>query len=254
MNLSIEFLGTGTSNGIPMLGCGCPVCRSENPKNKRLRASILLRQGKTNLIVDTGPDFRTQALRAGVEDLSAILYTHHHADHLHGIDDLRPFGYRRPVPIFAPPSVLAEIRNRFSYFFEEGPKGTSKPKVLLHEIWDQPVLFEDLWIQPIPIFHGPQTILGFRFEDTAYLTDCTGAPEKSLRLLAGVKTVILGALRERPHPTHFSVQEAIDFGLSLGSEKIYLTHICHDIEHKELQARLPDNVFLAYDGLILPEK
>jgi phosphoribosyl 1,2-cyclic phosphate phosphodiesterase len=253
MSLKIHFLGTGTSNGIPMLGCSCPVCLSKDPKNQRLRSSILIQNGPTRIVVDTGPDFRTQALRAGIINLTGVLYTHHHADHLHGIDDLRPFSYKGSVPIWAPAFVIAEIRNRFGYFFETGFKGTSTPKVHLQEIWDKPVKIQGIGIQPIPIFHGPQEILGYRIGDLAYLTDCSGLPDSSRTLMNGVKTLIVGALREHPHPTHFTVQEAIEFSHSIQAQRTYLTHISHDIDHTELQNRLPEEVYLAYDGLIIEE-
>lgn len=245
----VVLLGTGTSHGVPVIGCTCRVCTSSDPKNNRTRCSILVSSNGTSLVVDTSPDFRTQAIREGVERLDAVFYTHTHADHLHGIDDLRQLSRTAPIPIYASSANLAEIEGRFPYIFRESPYRDSKPRISPIAFHDSPVSVAGLEVQPIPLYHGSMLVHGFRIGSFAYLTDCSAIPEESYDILAGVRVVVIDALRHKPHPTHFTVSEAIEAGQRIGAREIYLTHICHELEHAELARDLPDGVYPAYDGL-----
>jgi len=249
MKASLTFLGTGTSNGIPVIGCSCPVCTSSDPQNNRTRASVFLESPKAKILIDTGPDFRTQALKRGIQHLDGIFMTHHHADHLHGIDDVRPLSYHAPVELFASEFVIEEIKSRFNYMFAPPIKGTSVPQLNLKTLDGELVRVKDLPLLPIPISHGDLTIFGYRFFDCAYLTDCSAIPSESWSLLKGVKTLIVGALRHRPHPTHFTVADALEVGKKLQVETLFLTHLSHEIDHGELQSSLPPWANVAYDGL-----
>jgi phosphoribosyl 1,2-cyclic phosphate phosphodiesterase len=247
--LSITFLGTGTSNGIPVIGCDCPVCTSGNFKNKRTRSSILLSTDYTNVLIDISPDFRSQALRAEITDIDAVFLTHAHADHLHGLDDIRPLSWGKVIPVYGNEPALAELVVRFDYIFRSTQKGGGKPRVSLHDIENSPVKIGDIRLVPIPIKHGNLDILGYRIGNISYLTDCSFIPEESYRLLAGTEILIIGSLRYNRHPTHFSVSEAVTEIEKIGPRKAYLTHICHEAEHEELLSFLPDSVEPGWDGL-----
>jgi phosphoribosyl 1,2-cyclic phosphate phosphodiesterase len=247
------FLGTGTSHGVPMIGCDCDVCRSADPRDNRLRPSIYVEcDNGQRLLVDTTPDFRQQALRHDIRRVDAVLFTHAHADHVLGLDELRRFNHmtRQAVPLYGEPHTLAQIRQTFAYAFNTSAKaGGGVPDLTMHEIGHAPFTLGGQDIVPVPVRHGTWTILGFRFGRFAYLTDCNAIPESSMPLLADLDVLVLDALRHRPHPTHFTVAEAVAVAKAVGAKQTLLTHICHDLGHEETSAKLPAGVALAYDGL-----
>jgi phosphoribosyl 1,2-cyclic phosphate phosphodiesterase len=252
----VIFLGTGTSHGVPMIGCRCAVCRSDDPRDRRWRPSIYIEAGGGGLLVDTGPDLRAQALQFGVTRVDAILFTHGHADHLVGLDEVRRFNalQRAAIPCYGDAKTLGEIRHMFSYVFDpQAPKGGGVPDLVLKEIAGpfQPEGGGGTRVTPIPVLHGDRPVLGFRIGGFAYLTDCSRIPDGSWTLLEGLDVLVLDALRERPHPTHFSLGEAIDASRRIGARQTLFTHICHDLPHAATCARLPQGMALAYDGLIL---
>jgi phosphoribosyl 1,2-cyclic phosphate phosphodiesterase len=251
MGLKITVLGSGTSSGVPTIGCTCAVCHSDDPRDNRLRPSILIGHGDRNIIIDTTPDFRAQVLRAGVKRLDAIIFTHGHADHILGLDDVRPFNYhqRSKIPVYASKPAFAIIERVFAYVFDTAERGTTVPKLDVTLIDDEPFNVLGLGFEPIPITHGPQTIYGFRFGDVAYLTDHSDIPESSLERLQGLDVLFLDALRHKPHPTHSTVEASVATARRLLPKRTYFTHICHDLPHAETEATLPPGVFLAYDGL-----
>ncbi len=247
----ITVLGSGTSVGIPTVGCHCAVCSSADPRDKRLRPSILVAYEGHNVVIDTTPDFRTQILRAQVDHLDAVVYTHAHADHIMGLDDVRPFNFRqsRHIPIFAAGDTLEVIRRAFSYVFDETPRNTYVPKLELHELDGSPFDVHGVQFIPVPIKHGNAGIFGFRFGNAAYLTDHSGIPPSSMEMLHGLDVLFLDALRHKPHPTHSTVQQSIETASALQPRRAFFTHICHDLPHVKTELALPPNVFLAYDGL-----
>jgi phosphoribosyl 1,2-cyclic phosphate phosphodiesterase len=263
-------LGSGTSHGVPAIGCDCDVCRSSDPRDKRSRPSILIEivpgpndpaSGRASafagsvrsILVDTSTDLRAQALANDIRRVDAILFTHTHADHVFGIDEVRRFNQmqKQVIPCFADAATAASLRQMFAYIFEP-PKqvGGGLPQLALFPLAGSFSL-GGLEIVPVPLFHGALPVLGFRIGSFAYLTDCNRIPEESYGLLAGVRTLIIDALRRRPHSTHFSVDEAIAAAARLGVARTYFTHICHDLGHAATSASLPPGVELAYDGLVL---
>lgn len=257
--MKLTFLGTGTSHGVPVIGCSCAVCRSEDPRNNRMRCSVLVQDGETNIVIDTGPEFRVQALRAGLERLDAVLLTHAHADHLHGLDDIRPFSFHRPLPVYADTHTLAETRDRFSYVFRRSQAGGGKPRIELVPV-ERPFRVGSIQFTPLPILHGELSILGFRFGDFAYVTDCSRIPAETWPLLSRLDLLVINALRHRPHPTHLSIGEAIDVVNRLRPRRAFLTHLCHDVDHtelaRELRAGLDTGAVAAptepaFDGLVV---
>jgi phosphoribosyl 1,2-cyclic phosphate phosphodiesterase len=246
------MLGSGTSTGIPVIGCRCPVCLSEDPRNRRLRPGVRLDLAGGTVVVDTSPDFREQALRFGVERVDAVLYTHPHADHLFGLDDLRVFNFRQraPIPCYGSARTLDRLRQIFSYVFEEGQEGGGKPRLELVPVTGPFELLGE-WVEPISVWHGDMEVLGFRVGDFALVTDVNRIPEESLARLAGVRTLILSALRYRPHPTHFSFAEAFAVAARIGAERTYLTHIAHDVDHGALEVELPAGIEIGHDGLVV---
>jgi phosphoribosyl 1,2-cyclic phosphate phosphodiesterase len=251
MGVKITVLGSGTSSGVPTIGCTCAVCRSEDPRDTRLRPSILIAHGEHNIVIDTTPDFRAQVLRARVTHLDAIVYTHGHADHILGLDDVRPFNYHQGarIPIYAARPALAIIERVFQYVFDDRERNTSVPKLDVHLIEDAPFEVLGLKFEPVPITHGGQTIFGFRFGNVAYLTDHSDIPEASLERLQGLDVLFLDALRHRPHPTHSTIEASTAIAKKLKAGRTYFTHMSHDVSHAQTQAALPDGVFLAFDGL-----
>jgi phosphoribosyl 1,2-cyclic phosphate phosphodiesterase len=248
--LQLTILGSGTSMGVPTLGCHCAVCESKDPHDKRTRPSVLLSCAGRNVVIDTTPDFRFQAMRQGIDRLDAIVYTHAHADHILGLDDIRPFNLKQRgvVPIYGSAETLATLRRTFAYIFEEAPAGSTLPGVELHTITGPFDLF-GVNIVPIPAMHGPTPVLGFRFGGAAYLTDFSQVPAASKELLHGLDDFILDALRYVPHPMHSNVEQSLALVEELRPKRAWFTHICHDLAHAETNTKLPENVRLSYDGL-----
>ncbi|HVB86828.1 MAG TPA: MBL fold metallo-hydrolase [Candidatus Dormibacteraeota bacterium] len=249
-SLQLTVLGSGTSMGVPTLACHCAVCESTDPKDKRTRPSILLSWDGHNVVIDTTPDFRLQAMRAHLDRLDAVIYTHGHADHILGLDDIRPYNLKQKgiVPLYAAPETLDILRRQFAYVFDTKPTESSVPLVQLHEIHGPFTLF-NVEFTPIPAEHGPQKVLGFRFGKAAYLTDFSRIPESSKQLLHGLDDFILDALRYVPHPMHSTVDQSLALIDELKPKRAWFTHICHDLGHVAANARLPEHVRLAYDGL-----
>lgn len=249
--MRIIVLGSGTSVGVPTVGCHCAVCRSGDPRDKRLRPSILLRYGGREVLIDSTPDFRYQALRAGIERVDAIVYTHAHADHIMGLDDVRPFNFRQrsSIPIYGSAETLAAIRNCFAYVFDGRAKESSIPKLETRTLDGGPFDLFGVEFNPIEVLHGKQRIYGFRFGAAAYLTDHSEVPEESFARLEGLDVLFLDALRYRPHPTHSTIERSLGYVERLKPARTFFTHICHDLAHEETERRLPPHVRLAYDGL-----
>ncbi len=244
-----EFLGTGTSTGVPVVGCNCAVCTSMDPRDYRLRSSLLVEWDGLKILIDAGPDFRGQALRAGLKKVDHLLITHSHADHVNGLDDLRPISFLNPIPVWTGTATLSALGSRFSYMFGKNTGPSSRPEFRFQEITGPIHLGEGKTVIPIVIHHGPQDIFGFRLGDLAYLTDCSGIPGESMKLLEGVKHIIVGALRPKPHPTHFSFTQAIEAVRPLGAEKVWLTHLSHEVSHTQTETLLPEGFCAAWDGL-----
>ena len=251
---SILVLGSGTSVGVPMIGCRCKVCTSPDSRDKRLRPSVLLRLGSARVLIDTSPDFRYQALHFGIERIDAILYTHSHADHILGLDDVRPFNFmqRQEIPIFASAESWEVIERTFRYVFDGSPTESSRPRLKINLFHEDPFCAGGMQFQPIHISHGKGTVHGFRFGDCAYLTDHSAIPAESLEKLSGLDVLFLDALRHNPHPTHSTVEESLRTVELLKPKRAYFTHISHDLLHASVEARLPHGVHLAYDGLEIP--
>ena len=252
--MQITFLGTGTSHGVPMIGCECATCRSDDPHDRRLRPSLLIRgDDGASVLVDAGPDLREQALSHRISRVDAVVFTHGHADHILGIDDLRRYNHLMgtPMRLFGDALTLDEIRRMFGYAFDpKTPKGGGIPQLELIEL-QAPVDIGSLRVVPVPIWHGRRPILGLRVGRFAYLTDCNGIPEASWPLLDGVEIAVIDALRHKPHPTHFTLQEAIAASRRMAARQTYFTHMCHDLPHAATNATLPPDMALAYDGLQL---
>lgn len=254
---TLTFLGTGTSVGVPMIGCDCAVCTSPDSRNHRYRSSVLIDTPQGNILIDTGPELRLQLLRAKVGIVHAVLYTHAHADHMYGMDDLRPIPrlLGGPVPLYCTSEVERQIRQSFSYAFspEAGalPMGFL-PKLEFRNINTNPFEVLEERVVPIPLEHAHFNVFGYRFGDLAYCTDVNRIPRDSMKRLEGVDTLILDALRHRPHPAHFCLDEALEVIDRLQPKKAYLTHISHDLDHEATSKLLPPNVEMAYDGLCIP--
>jgi len=248
------FLGSGTSHGVPMIGCRCATCTSDDPRDKRLRPSVLveLSSGPT-LLVDTSPDLRAQALRHDVRRVDAVLFTHPHADHLLGLDEIRRYNtmQRATIPCYGDPDTLAEVRRVFAYAFEPRQQGGGVPKLELVPVTG-PFEAAGAPVTPIPVLHGRLPIYGYRIGAFAYLTDCSAIPDASWPLLEGLDVLVLDALRHVPHATHFTVAQALDVVARVRPRRALLTHIAHDLRHAETAAGLPTGVELAYDGLVVP--
>ena len=249
----VTFLGTGTSTGVPVVGCRCRVCTSADPKNVRLRQSVKIDANGKTFLIDTTPDLRLQLLRDPIPRLDFVLFTHSHADHLMGLDDIRPFNFRQRETIhaFANGPTAKAIRRAFSYIWSDSQIGGGKPQLELHEV-DGTFEHEGIEITPIPVAHGDWTIYGYRIGPFAYITDTNGIPDSSIKLLEGVDTLALDGLRPSPpHPTHFTIGEAVGVAKKIGARITYLIHLTHEVDHAEIDRTLPPGVKLAYDGLRL---
>jgi phosphoribosyl 1,2-cyclic phosphate phosphodiesterase len=252
--MRITFLGTGTSTGVPVVGCHCRVCTSSDPRDQRLRQSVAIERDGKHFLIDTTPDLRTQLLRHPIPRLDFLLFTHSHADHVMGLDDIRPFNFRQREPIagFASPLTAKAIRRAFSYIWDAAAQlGGGKPQLDLHEVVE-PFTHVGIDVVPIPVTHGDWTILGFRIGNFAYITDTNGIPDSSLALLEGLDVLALDGLRPAPrHSTHFTIGEAAAVAQRIGAETTYIIHLAHEVEHAAVEATLPPGVKLAYDGLVL---
>lgn len=249
--MKITFLGTGTSQGIPVIGSSHPVCLSSNPKDKRLRVSVLIEWDNYVYVIDCGPDFRQQMLNAKCTKLNGIVFTHEHADHTAGLDDIRPFYFKQgDIPVYAHKRVIKALEDRFEYIFETENKYAGAPGVTTHQIENKPFTLGGINVIPINGMHYKLQVFGFRLNDFAYLTDMKTVEDKEIEKLKGVKVLVVNALREEQHVSHFNLDEALAFIDKVKPEKAYLTHISHLLGfHDEVQQRLPKNVFLAYDNL-----
>jgi phosphoribosyl 1,2-cyclic phosphate phosphodiesterase len=253
--VEVTLMGTGTSTGVPVIGCACATCTSHNPKDRRLRCSCYVKVGGLHIVIDVGPDFRQQAMKYDVSEVDAALITHHHFDHVVGLDDLRPFLFYNPtsIPCYAHPGSAMELEQMFSYIFRDG-KYPGVPRLDMIPIQGP---FEvssrtneaTVPIIPIPIVHGSLDILGFRIGNFAYLTDVSQVPFASRGLLEGLDVLVLDGLREKPHPMHFTIQKSIEVAAEIGAIQTWFTHIAHDLTHEEYQSLMPPGMGPAYDGL-----
>lgn len=255
--MRLTFLGTGTSFGIPQVGCSCVVCQSADPRDRRTRSGAVVETGGATILIDTPPELRLQLVRNRIHQVDAVLYTHEHADHTNGIDDLRIFSVRarRPVPVYGPPETIATLRGTFRYIFDDEMRayeGTSKPRLETHPIEaGSTVDIAGIPVLPLPFRHGHLRVFGYRFGDLAYLTDVKEVEPAEMQQLQGLKVLVLNALWWRSHPTHMSIEEAINTAGRLGAERTYLTHLTHETGHADLAARLPSGIVPAYDGLVV---
>jgi phosphoribosyl 1,2-cyclic phosphate phosphodiesterase len=250
--MRVTFLGTGTSTGVPVLTCSCEVCRSDDPRDRRLRPSVLLEWDGASILIDTSTDLRQQALALPIRRVDAVLYTHHHADHILGLDELRLFNWRQKgaVPVYGRADTLQALARTFWYVFEDVQVGGAKPAVAPHAV-DGPFTLRGRRVVPVPLLHGSLPILGFRVEGFAYLTDASAVPEPSYALLQGLDVLVLNALRPRPHPTHLHLASAIDEARRIGARRTLFTHLGHEMPHATVSASLPPGIELAYDGQVL---
>jgi len=251
--LKVTFLGTGTSQGVPVIGCECAVCRSLDFRDKRFRTSIHLEAQGVSLVVDTGPDFRMQMLRAGIKKLDAVLFTHEHKDHTAGLDDIRPYNFlqQQDMPVFGRKQVLEQIRQEFSYIFSD-KRYPGVPQVDCMEIDENPFQVNGLTITPIPVLHYKLPVLGFRIGDFSYITDANYISDDSVKLLEGTEILVLNALQKDAHISHFTLDEAIREARKIGAKMTYFTHISHRLgRHDQVDSELPKGMALAYDGLEL---
>ncbi len=254
--MKCTFLGTGTSVGVPMIGCDCDVCKSSDPRNKRLRSSLYIQFGGVNIIIDTPPDFRMQALQYNIRQVDAVFITHSHADHIFGFDDIRRFNTIQGeiIPAYADANAMVDLKKIFHYVQKMPKKGMYRPQIDFNII-EQSVEFGPLKVELIPVEHGPQMISAFLVSDETgsicYAPDCSFIPDESISKLRGIDVMVLDALRHRPHPAHLTLEESISFMQKIGAKQSYATHIAHDLDFEETEKTLPAGINLAYDGLVV---
>jgi phosphoribosyl 1,2-cyclic phosphate phosphodiesterase len=255
--MQLTLLGTGTSMGVPQIGCDCAVCRSNDPRDRRTRSGALVESAGSTLLIDTPPELRLQLLRAGTRHIDAVLYTHGHADHIHGIDDLRSFSImqRARIPLHGPPATMDQLRDSFRYVFDDRVvpiAGTSKPRLTLHPLdAGTEVVIAGVPVLPLAFMHGPTVVYGYRLGPLGYITDAKHVDAAAIAQLAGVRVLVISALWWREHPTHLSIPEAIAVARAVGADRTVLTHLTHETGHTELVAQLPRGVEPGYDGLKL---
>jgi phosphoribosyl 1,2-cyclic phosphate phosphodiesterase len=258
--VKLTFLGTGTSFGVPQIGCGCAVCRSDDPRDRRTRVGALVESRSLRLLIDTPPELRLQLIAAGVDHVDAVLFTHDHADHTHGIDDVRSISVRRDgaLPMYGPPETLDALARRFPYIFDADLKplpGTSKPEGFAHPIAaGVPVRIGHLDVLPVEVPHGRVRVYGYRIGPIAYITDAKSLPDDAVERLRGVDLLVINALFWTAHPTHLAIGEAVEAAERVGAKRTYLTHLTHETSHAELAEALPKGVLPAYDGLTVEVK
>uniref|UniRef100_UPI004047801F MBL fold metallo-hydrolase n=1 Tax=Algoriphagus sp. TaxID=1872435 RepID=UPI004047801F len=251
--MTLTFLGTGTSQGVPVIGCSCPVCLSLDFRDKRFRSSMHFEVMGQSIVIDTGPDFRMQMLREGIKKLDAVLFTHEHKDHTAGLDDIRPFNFyqQADIPIFGRKAVLEQLQREYAYIFND-KKYPGVPQVDCVEIDSQPFQINGLGITPLPVLHYKLPVLGFRIGNFSYITDANSIPNETYSLLEGSEILVLNALQKEPHISHFTLDQAIEQARRIGAKKTYFTHISHRLgKHTAVEKELPEGIFLAYDGLKL---
>mgnify|MGYP006285209163 CR=1 FL=1 len=257
INLRFTVLGSGTSSGIPTIGCKCSTCASDDPKDKRLRTSLLVESPTTTVVIDTSPDFRQQMLASGVSKLDGVVYTHHHFDHIGGFDDIRAFNYatRRSMPVYINKKTFAELKRTFIYAFETPEQlGGGVPMIDIRFIDHETFSIGDIHFQPLSLYHGKFEILGFKIGNLAYCTDTNFLPGETIEMISGIDYLILDALRFTEHPTHFSLDQAIDVSRKVNASETCFIHMAHQIRHEEIDPGLPEGINLAYDGLVLNGK
>ena len=250
-DVTITVLGSGTSMGVPTLGCDCAVCHSSDPRDNRLRPSVMVQYSGRTVLIDTTPDFRQQALRERIPRIDAILFTHSHADHIMGLDDVRPLNLRQrsEIPIYGSAETLSTIQTSFRYIFESKNPESAVPKLTVHPLTSDGVELFGLHFEPILLHHGRSLVYGYRFGGAAYLTDHSAIPDESIAKLGGLDVLFLDALRHKPHPTHTTVARALEYVELISPNRAFFTHISHDLPHAETESAFPARVRLAYDGL-----
>lgn len=252
--MRITFLGTGTSQGVPIIACACEVCTSDDPRDNRLRCSVLIEKDDKRIVIDSGPDFRQQMLRAKVQNLDAVVFTHEHKDHLAGLDEVRAFNWihgGKPFPIYATEQVQRAIRREYAYIFETPPY-PGIPKIDIHTIDTTPFSAQGIDLIPVEVFHHKLPVLGFRVDGFVYITDANRIDESERRKIRGADVIVLNALRREEHISHFTLQEAIDLVGDLQPKMAYFTHLSHQMgKHADVESELPSNIRIAYDGLVL---
>jgi phosphoribosyl 1,2-cyclic phosphate phosphodiesterase len=253
--VKLTFLGTGTSFGVPQIGCGCAVCRSTDPRDKRTRVGAVIDDKGTRLLVDTPPELRLQLIAAGIADVDAVLFTHDHADHTHGLDDIRAISIRHatPLPFYGPAEAMESLNMKFRYVFDPAMKplpGTFKPEGAVHVLEaGKSTRIGDLDVMPLEVPHGRIRVFGYRVGQVGYVTDAKSVPPAAMEALAGVEVLVLNALFRTDHPTHLSFDQAIEVARTIGAARTYLTHLTHDHAHADLESELPDGIYPAFDGL-----